>query len=196
MSVIEQMTKNKILDAAEAQFRRFGPKKTSMEEIARQAGLSRATLYLHFSGKKALYKSLLETITECYIAEIQQLVDSEREAPRKLRLFVEITAKTYTNNPVLLAAIIEDVDFSMQKVAAPIMAKYRDLILNPLRQILNQGINERSIRKLKVHETTYLMYELGNRLLIKELSGNAEYPLSKILDVMDDIVAKGILQNS
>ena len=53
------VTRSKILAAAEQEFRRFGPKKTSMEEIAGSAGLSRATLYLHFASKPRLYEALL-----------------------------------------------------------------------------------------------------------------------------------------
>ncbi len=196
LTTSEPETRERILSAAEEQFRQFGPNKTSMEEIAAHAGLARATLYLHFSGKGKLYEALLTEITKRFVEEIASLVASERPAPRKLRLFVELTAATYANNPVFLAALTEDRRFSMQKVAAPMMSNYRNEILKPLRQILEQGIEEGTLRTLDVEETAYLMYELGNQLLIKELSGRAEYPLSKILDVMDNVVAHGILIDS
>jgi AcrR family transcriptional regulator len=46
-----------ILDAATGVFRRYGFKKTSMDDLARAAGLSRQGLYLHFSTKEALFKA-------------------------------------------------------------------------------------------------------------------------------------------
>ena len=190
-----QVTRKKILSAAAEQFSLFGPNKTSMEEIATEAGLSRATLYLHFSGKRALYEALLQSTMEGFIEEVVNLVSTDRPAPRKLRLFVELTARTYANNPVFLAALSADKDFSIQKVAAPIVKKYREAILEPMRSILKDGIKESSIRKLDVEGTAYLMYELGTELLIKELTGKADYPLNQILDVMDDLVANGILKN-
>jgi AcrR family transcriptional regulator len=52
-----------ILEAASCVFLRFGFKKTSMDDLARAAGLSRQGLYLHFATKEALFKeSVLQLI--------------------------------------------------------------------------------------------------------------------------------------
>lgn len=45
-----------LLEAATGVFLRYGFKKTSMEALARAAGLSRQGLYLHFATKEALFK--------------------------------------------------------------------------------------------------------------------------------------------
>jgi AcrR family transcriptional regulator len=45
-----------VLDAATGVFLRYGFKKTSMDDLARAAGLSRQGLYLHFATKDALFK--------------------------------------------------------------------------------------------------------------------------------------------
>jgi AcrR family transcriptional regulator len=45
-----------ILEAAIGVFLRYGFKKTSMDDLARAAGLSRQGLYLHFATKEALFK--------------------------------------------------------------------------------------------------------------------------------------------
>lgn len=48
--------RNAILEAAAGVFLRYGFKKTSMDDLARAAGLSRQGLYLHFATKEALFK--------------------------------------------------------------------------------------------------------------------------------------------
>ena len=58
-----------ILEAATGVFLRYGFKKTSMDDLARAAGLSRQGLYLHFATKEALFK-----------AALLQLVDTVRAA--------------------------------------------------------------------------------------------------------------------
>jgi TetR/AcrR family transcriptional regulator, regulator of autoinduction and epiphytic fitness len=45
-----------VLDAAVATFARYGFRKTSMEEVARAAGVSRQGLYLVFSNKEELFR--------------------------------------------------------------------------------------------------------------------------------------------
>jgi len=48
-----------IVAAAAGVFLRYGFKKTSMDELARAAGLSRQGLYLHFATKEAIFKAAL-----------------------------------------------------------------------------------------------------------------------------------------
>jgi TetR/AcrR family transcriptional regulator, regulator of autoinduction and epiphytic fitness len=47
--------RRRLLDVALATFLRYGFRKTSMEEVARAAGLSRQGLYLHFATKDDLF---------------------------------------------------------------------------------------------------------------------------------------------
>jgi AcrR family transcriptional regulator len=51
-----------ILDAATRIFLRYGFKKTSMDDLARAAGLSRQGLYLHFATKEALFKEAVSRL--------------------------------------------------------------------------------------------------------------------------------------
>jgi AcrR family transcriptional regulator len=53
-----------ILDAAAGVFMRFGYKKTSMDDLARAAGLSRQGLYLHFPTKEELFKEGVKRLIE------------------------------------------------------------------------------------------------------------------------------------
>src|SRR6185369_11944881 len=60
-----------IVDAAAQVFLRYGFKKTSMDDLARAAGLSRQGLYLHFATKEDLFK-----------AGVHRLIEVMREAGR------------------------------------------------------------------------------------------------------------------
>ena len=42
--------RDRLIDAAEACFTKFGPAKTTLEDIASEAGVSRATVYRYFDG--------------------------------------------------------------------------------------------------------------------------------------------------
>ena len=46
--------RERLLDAAEECLQQFGPQKTSMEDVARAAGMSRATVYRYFENRDAL----------------------------------------------------------------------------------------------------------------------------------------------
>lgn len=50
---------DQIVDAALRLFARYGRKRSSMDDIAREAGLAKATLYLHFKGKDDVFRAML-----------------------------------------------------------------------------------------------------------------------------------------
>lgn len=52
--------RDRILVAARAVLKRQGYRRTSMDDIAQQAGLAKATLYLHFGGKGAIVRTMFE----------------------------------------------------------------------------------------------------------------------------------------
>lgn len=48
-----------LLEAAAGVFLRYGFKKTSMDDLARAAGISRQGLYLHFATKEAMFREVV-----------------------------------------------------------------------------------------------------------------------------------------
>jgi AcrR family transcriptional regulator len=79
-----------ILDTATGVFVRYGYKKTSMDDVARAAGLSRQGLYLHFANKADLFRAVVGQFTERARVERREVlarksVDLE---PRLLDAFV------------------------------------------------------------------------------------------------------------
>jgi AcrR family transcriptional regulator len=59
-AVEEGARRRQLLGAALEVFLKFGFRKTSMDEVARAAQVSRQGLYLHFSSKEALFRAVVE----------------------------------------------------------------------------------------------------------------------------------------
>ncbi|MEW6270686.1 MAG: TetR/AcrR family transcriptional regulator [Thermodesulfobacteriota bacterium] len=57
-------TPERILDAAFARFSRYGYRRTSMEDIATEAGVSRAALYLQFRNKEEIFRRLAQQMQD------------------------------------------------------------------------------------------------------------------------------------
>jgi len=56
-------TRHRILDAAERLFERRGVSRTSLQDIAEAAGVTRGAIYWHFDGKDALFTAMMERAT-------------------------------------------------------------------------------------------------------------------------------------
>jgi AcrR family transcriptional regulator len=61
--------RTRILDAAMLVFRRQGFRRSSIEQAAEAAGLTRQALYHHFKSKEALFRAVIERLYENALAE-------------------------------------------------------------------------------------------------------------------------------
>lgn len=74
--------RDKILEAALKRFMHYGASKTTMNEIADDLRVSKASLYYYFSDKKALHNAVLMKIGETFFqeqeAEVEKDISSEQ----------------------------------------------------------------------------------------------------------------------
>ena len=80
-----------ILAAAWTCFARYGYKRVALEQIAQEAGISRAALYLHFRNKEAIFRALSRKLHQ----EMQEAAvkAAEPAGPLELRLEAILSAK-------------------------------------------------------------------------------------------------------
>jgi AcrR family transcriptional regulator len=185
-------TRKAILEAARGRFVRFGPRKTTMDEVARDARCSRATLYSHFRSKEELYGSLLEKDSEAFIREAEGIVAKDWRGGKKIRRIVEITRAIYARNHVLRLALVRDEEMTLDAVAHAFTGDQERRIVKLLQEVLEEGMADGSIRPINTERVAYLMFHLGRFLVERETSGLGDYPFNKIIDVMDDVFARGI----
>ncbi|WP_298826257.1 TetR family transcriptional regulator [uncultured Piscinibacter sp.] len=58
-----QRTRDRILDMAEREFQRRGVSRTSLELVARAAGVTRGAVYWHFRNKADLFNAMMNRVT-------------------------------------------------------------------------------------------------------------------------------------
>ncbi|MFA7228413.1 MAG: TetR/AcrR family transcriptional regulator, partial [Melioribacteraceae bacterium] len=86
--------KGRILNKAYEMFHGYGFSKITMEEIAAELGISKKTLYKHFSNKEHILKELISSI-KCEVNEFieELLADKSIEFIEKLKKFMNFIAK-------------------------------------------------------------------------------------------------------
>jgi AcrR family transcriptional regulator len=90
----------RLLDAAVETFLRFGFKKTSMDDVARAAGVSRQALYLHFANKEALFEDgVRHVLRQAQHMAIAALDDDEADVEDRLvSAFLALHAVHFAHN--------------------------------------------------------------------------------------------------
>jgi TetR/AcrR family transcriptional regulator, cholesterol catabolism regulator len=72
-----ETTRTRILEIATEQFSRYGVRTVTMEDIARQAGISKKTIYQEFADKKDLVKEAFEVILQKDKEKLTFILESE-----------------------------------------------------------------------------------------------------------------------
>lgn len=73
-----------ILDATGTLLARFGYARMTMDDLAREVGVAKGTLYLHFPSKKEVVLSRIDRVVERLTGELRRIAASDREPYEKL----------------------------------------------------------------------------------------------------------------
>src|SRR5436853_5768959 len=87
--------RDRIIDAAMHVFRRHGFRRSSIEQAAEAAGLTRQALYHHFKSREALFRAVIERLHENALAAEIAAAEAAEKAGGSLAeiLIAEITAR-------------------------------------------------------------------------------------------------------
>jgi AcrR family transcriptional regulator len=88
--------RDSILDAARRLFAKLGPQKTTVADIAREAGVGVGTVYLEFQSKDAIVSELSGTMHATVIAAMRQTVSGDTLAVTFVRV-VEARTRAFTS---------------------------------------------------------------------------------------------------
>lgn len=80
---------DQIADAALRLFARYGYKRSSMDDIAREAGLAKATLYLHFKGKDDVFRAMLNLLGRRVEARCREVAAAKGPFPERLAALLQ-----------------------------------------------------------------------------------------------------------
>lgn len=103
---IQRRNREAILEASLEVFAREGYRGATLDQIAREAGLSKPNLLYYFAGKEAVYRELLEGLLETWLGPLRALdpagepldelrgyvrrkLEMARDQPRESRLFAQ-----------------------------------------------------------------------------------------------------------
>jgi TetR/AcrR family transcriptional regulator, mexJK operon transcriptional repressor len=66
-----------VLEVAKGKFLSAGYRETSLDAIARDAGVAKKTLYCHFGSKAGLFDAIVRMLTDAWVEELRKIVATE-----------------------------------------------------------------------------------------------------------------------
>jgi len=103
-----------LIQTGEALFVKHGMRRVTVEEICRQAGVSKPTFYKYFENKAALARRIVELWIEESLQRVDEIEEAEAPFPEKLKQILSIKqAISGRPGPEFLEDLIDlDIDLS------------------------------------------------------------------------------------
>jgi AcrR family transcriptional regulator len=188
-------TVERIVTAAFSYFDRQGVRKTTLEDVALKAGLTRVTIYRHFGNKKELVRAVCMTIAEYFRREaVAGLAGSMSEIDARLnRLGMSLSGLPQSN----ALSWLEEVN----RLYPDVYEEFRNVRQSAIDAIFQEALatarREGTIREnlnadvLKVIFWSSVMGLLENPSLI-----SSHVPLTEIFSTVTEVFRYGILKPS
>ena len=104
-----QARAQRILDAAAALILRWGYSKTTLDDVARQAGVAKGTLYLHWNTREELFVALIKREKAVLAEDLKQRIAADPEGAT-LSGLLKHSALALMERPLLKAVLLRDMD--------------------------------------------------------------------------------------
>jgi AcrR family transcriptional regulator len=145
-------TRARIMEAAEALFRRLGYAKTAVADIAAELGMSPANVYRFFPSKNAI----VEAICQRCLAELEEklwsVARAKGPAARRLeRLYLEILA--YHKENLLTDQRVNDIVLVAIELSWEAIHRHKEVMHTIVEVLLRDGIASGEFENVDPHET-------------------------------------------
>lgn len=188
----------RILDAATDLITHYGYDKTTVEEIAQAAGVSKGAVYLHFKSKEDLFEALLLRDADVAIKRFYELIEAD---PGGVTLFniYRYTLVVTEELPLLKAVYMHDRrllgDFLRRRRDTPIAAQIVTFSTEFVRQYQEAGLIRQD---LDAEVVAYLLIALRNGVFgMDEIVPNENLlPISAIGETLAAMLAHGLEPSS
>nr|WP_093888672.1 TetR/AcrR family transcriptional regulator [Streptosporangium canum] len=173
----------RILDAAYEQFCRMGIRRSTMEDVARRAGVSRITVYRRFATKDALVEHVVRREFRRYFDRFLIDIEQARTAADRVVLGFVSSLRAIRRNPLIGGLIAAEPDLlvpSMVNDGGRTLATVRQFVAGQLRREQHAG-----------NVSSDLDTDLAAELMVRISASFLAIP-SHVIDLDDDEQLAGV----
>jgi AcrR family transcriptional regulator len=135
-----EATRDALLAAALERFTAYGYGRTSVEDIARTAGVARATVYLHFEGKEEIFRALAEAIATQHRAAVERAAT----APHPVRERIQLVLAAKFGDVAALAGSLHGAELldENNRLCGEVSSRARRHTVGVLRRLIQEGSDD------------------------------------------------------
>ncbi len=184
--VVSEFRRTAIVDAARIVFARRGFAAGIMDEVAKEAGIAKGTIYLYFRSKDEVYKAVMDGDMKALNRNTVQKLDAAPSLHGKVRAFILARLE----NAEARKDFFRIMD-SGQGSLAYTRKQYRDWLREPVQRLasaMDEAAQRGEIRRLPAEPTAWLIADMTRGVIQRRLISPASDPAETEADRLMDFI--------
>lgn len=170
-NVTRSPMRERILDAADRLLGRFGYQKTTADDLAREAGIGRRTIYVHFTSKEEIFLASIDRVVERLIEDQKRILYSGGSAEERLRRMLMARVLFRFDSVHEYHDSLDDMFSVLRGAYLDRRDRYLAMEADVLAQVLDEGRKAGVLRVPDPHMLARTVLFATNGLLPYSLSG-------------------------
>ncbi|MGX1023931.1 AcrR family transcriptional regulator [Psychroflexus sp. MBR-150] len=183
-----------ILFSAQQLLVKFGIEKTTMADIAKNAGKGKSTLYHYFKSKDEIFNQVIQMEMDTLFQKVKKAIESKNNCNDKLKEYILIKIKTLKEKRNLYRFAIETDTNSINKYITLLKNRYDKKEKEILNNILVQGVDNNilAIDNERIEPLSELIVSCIRGIEFDILTKNKINKLFSQADFLANILIKGL----
>ena len=180
-----------ILEAAKKAFQKWGLYKTTMEDIAKEAGKGKSTLYYYYKNKDEIFDLIVHDEMSAALAKTKKIIEKVDSAKEKLKFYIVTTLTELKKSLSLYNIIREEIKGNkklLDKIKVQIQAEEELFIKN----ILIEGMRRKEFNFIDETELNKAAKVVYGIIMAMELYLFLDNDDLEQIDIAAKLIANGI----
>jgi AcrR family transcriptional regulator len=184
--VVSDFRRSEILKAARGVFARKGFVRGIIDEIAKEAGVAKGTVYLYFHSKREIYRAVLHNDMESLNRVTVENIDAESALRDKIRAFV----RTRIEKSEAKRDFFKIMDSDSGSLAFT-RSQYHNYLKGPVEHMkaaIEEAVRKGEIRPVPTERIAWAITDLTRGTIQRRLSGPENSPSAEEVDFVVNFV--------
>ena len=187
----DEIVRGEILRAAEILFQKWGIRKTTMEDMAREAGKAKTSLYYYFPSKEAVMEAVAMHQADRITRIVQEEIGQKETAKAKLLTYV-YTSFRETRRAITLYEIAKGEIKANDRVLRKVMDEYYALEERIVEGILRFGSERKEFRSLRARDIKATVRAIVTIMRSLTMDLFIENEDKKLIDLIIELLSEGL----
>jgi AcrR family transcriptional regulator len=196
-AITREEVREAILDATDQLLARYGYRKMTMDDIAREVGIGKGTIYLHFASKEEVTLSHVDRIIERLKERLWAIARTDADVEIRLRLMLVTRVLFRFDSVQHYRQSLNDLLAALRPKLLARRARYFEEEARVFAEVLNEGARARVFNAEDALSTAFALLHATNALLPYSLSttelGERE-EIKEKTEQIADLLLSGLLR--